>query len=116
MLITWHVGNCATRADLDTHSVGARSLFWKDVEDEFRQPNELFEKLNDDPETYPGIDPSVIVPHGAKKLLDMWKDVNGAYNEAVVKFKQSGTHESDFSKFTSRKDVLYLHKLLEVCC
>ncbi|KAE9012466.1 hypothetical protein PF010_g20218 [Phytophthora fragariae] len=56
------------------------------------------------------IDPSVVVPHGWKKLANIYADTAKGYKDALALFTASGNHQPEFYHFCGGQlDVLYLH-------
>ena len=95
-------GNCASKEELESRSIGKSSKFWINVHESFLHGlhdccfadkvnfhHPMFENAN--------IDPSKIIPHSQQKLYDIWKDIQNSYNEVVRNFTLSGNHNSSFS-------------------
>ncbi|KAE9200011.1 hypothetical protein PF002_g21967 [Phytophthora fragariae] len=106
------LGDTSTRQDLDAR-VSKRTLFWSDVQEYFiGTSDEHIGKLQfshfalDEMD----IDPSVVVPHGWKKLANIYADTAKGYKDALALFTASGNHQPEFYHFCGGQlDVLYLH-------
>ncbi|KAF4133251.1 hypothetical protein GN958_ATG17597 [Phytophthora infestans] len=80
-------GDEPSRAALDTREVIDRSCFWADVQTAFATT------------------PSVTKALSAKKLFEMWKDVNKHYIVAEKKFTTSVQHENEFRNLFKAVDT-----------
>ena len=85
------VGNTATCAELDS---GDKMQFPEDknLADNLKSPINPRENIQ---------------PHGWKKLRGMCRDVHRLCKEVLHNFRESGTHESDFIKFSDGKMAAY---------
>lgn len=63
---------------------------------------------------FDGANPSIIVPHSALKLRELWKEINGNYVKALARSQVSGTHETFRNFVGHRGDTLYLWYWLKV--
>jgi hypothetical protein len=109
------IGDSLTREELDAPGPNRKAAFWIQVAAAFREENPAYAGFVDWDEGFGGIDPSVIVAHGATKLQDLWKGINSAFVVADENFRVSGTHDMDFKNFVgTRMDVLYLSLWLKV--
>eukprot|EP00918_Siedleckia_nematoides_P071289 GHVU01155704.1.p1 GENE.GHVU01155704.1~~GHVU01155704.1.p1 ORF type:complete len:407 (+),score=55.20 GHVU01155704.1:974-2194(+) len=100
-----------SRLQLDEGNGVFEDKFWGDV-------REIF--VSDDPELCELVlprsiysstkaHPSKMIPHSAPKLCMMWKEVISGWKAALVRYRKSGTHESDFWDFCFNKpEVCYL--------
>ncbi|KAE9271047.1 hypothetical protein PR003_g30631 [Phytophthora rubi] len=106
------LGDTSTRQDLDAR-VSKRTVFWSDVREYFiGTSDEHIGKLQfshfalDEMD----IDPSVVVPHGWKKLASIYADTAKGYKDGLALFTASGNHQPEFYHFCGGQlDVLYLH-------
>jgi hypothetical protein len=65
--------------------------------------------------SFKAIDTTRIEAYSADQLRGFWKDLNKAFREICAKYRQSGQHDEDFSRFTrTRVDALYLWFHLKV--
>lgn len=113
------LGNVATREMLDTGKAKHDEHFWSQVRIAFVSNNDSYDNLLFKTDKHffdrDDIDCSKIVPHGWKKLRDIWKFINGEYKLALVRFTASGTHLDNFFSFCNgRLDVYYLRLHLEI--
>eukprot|EP00644_Phytophthora_capsici_P018388 jgi/Phyca11/130188/e_gw1.91.73.1 len=112
------LGDKPPRTALDTRAVNDRSCFWTDVQAAFATTHagdHPVNLLHFEDDFFIGIDPSMTKAHSAKKLYEMWKEVNKHYILAEKKFTTSGQHENEFRNFVQgRGYVLYLQKWLTV--
>ncbi|KAF4135516.1 hypothetical protein GN958_ATG15288 [Phytophthora infestans] len=111
-------GNKPPRDDLDTRSVSDKSSFWLDVRSAFMHTypeDHALHQLVAEDDFFLGIDTSTFKPHSAKKLYEMWKEVDKLYIIAERKFTTSGQHENEFRNFVNGCGyVLYLQKCLNL--
>ncbi|KAF4149406.1 hypothetical protein GN958_ATG01378 [Phytophthora infestans] len=95
-------GDKPPRAALDTREVNDRSCFWADVQAAFATTyaeDHPVNLLHIEDDFFKDIDLSVTKVHSAKKLFEMWKDVNKHYIVAEKRFTTSGQHENEFKNF-----------------
>lgn len=109
------VGDLATRADLDTRSVGQSSAFWVDVTTAYNDEDSgSYICINHARDDLADIDPAAFKCHDGKNLWKMLKEVGSAYRQAYAKSKRSGSYATFINSADGRADVFYLHLLTTI--
>ena len=111
-----HIGDPKTRENLDSNTSKGKTTFFENVAAAFQLERPEFGGLIANHEMFRDVDPSVIHhAYSGEKMEKMWKEVRRAYDSALVKFRQSGTHDMDFGNFVNgNAAALHLWEWLEV--
>ncbi|KAG3100568.1 hypothetical protein PI124_g16044 [Phytophthora idaei] len=77
--------NAITRDQLDAGELNTKTLFWKEVDAGLRDNTTDYNKRFDEAARNPRfaiVNPSIIVPHDASILYDMWKQGDRKFKKA----------------------------------
>ncbi|OWZ08639.1 hypothetical protein PHMEG_00018785 [Phytophthora megakarya] len=102
-----------TQAEISAGAVGGNNPFWTKFHSEFISNKAEYSRLTFQDASLTGKDLSTPIPHSSAKLREMWSELWGAYNSALIRF--SADPNLDFETCCpSRNDVLYMRHWLNV--
>ncbi|KAG3015144.1 hypothetical protein PC120_g12306, partial [Phytophthora cactorum] len=97
-----------TQAEMDAGAVGGNNPFWTRFRAEFMASKAEYSRLAFQGPCLTGFNLSTPVPHSSTKLSEMWAELWGAYNSALIRFSHSTDPNLEFSDCCpSRSDVYY---------
>ncbi|ETI56826.1 hypothetical protein F441_00752 [Phytophthora nicotianae CJ01A1] len=104
-----------TQAEMDAGVVGGNNPFWTRFRAEFIASKAEYSRLAFQGPSLTGFNLSTPVPHSSTKLSEMWAELWGAYNSALIRFSHSTDPHLEFADCCpSRSDVYYMRLWLGV--
>ncbi|GMF11493.1 unnamed protein product [Phytophthora lilii] len=104
-----------TQLELASGTVGGNNPFWTRLRAEFISSKPEYSRIAFDETSLAGFDLSTPVPHSSTKLSEMWSELWGAYNSALIRFTHSTDPDVEFVDCCpSRSDVFYMRCWLNV--
>ena len=95
-------GKTKTRMELDARGGATGVTFWDRVAEAYNDIGNDWDDLQFDHAVFEGLDPFNFVNHDAKKLKNMWKELNSHYKAALCNYTKSGNHNPEFMEAIQR--------------